>query len=123
MKWGVLAIALTLFVLLPVAGFMVARQAVGRRRVIYGLGALGLFAAAIPAFLRGEALGFFNGFEETMLGVSCVTLGHLLLAGLADGWVAMRPGWRMRPVLIQRAVSVSLVLGAYATVFLWPWVD
>jgi hypothetical protein len=122
-KWGVLAIALTLFVLLPVAGFMVARQAVGRRRVICGLGALGLFAAAIPAFLRGEALGFFNGFEETMLGVSCVTLGHLLLAGLADGWVAMRPGWRMRPVLIQRAVSVSLVLGAYATVFLWPWVD
>ena len=60
MKWGVLAIALTLFVLLPVAGFMVARRAVGRRRLIYGLGALGLFAAAIPAFLRGEALGFFD---------------------------------------------------------------
>ena len=41
----------------------------------------------------------------------------------ADGWVAMRPGWGARPVLVQRAVSVSLVLGAYMTVFLWPWVD
>lgn len=123
MKWGVVAIGFALFVALPIAGFFAARSREGSARIGFLLGAVLLFAVALWAFARGAALGFFEGFEETMLALGCVTLGHLVVAGLADGWIGAQPGWAERPLLLRRGVSAGLIALGFATVLLWPQID
>lgn len=125
MKLDVVAAAVALFVVLPIAGFFVVRARARslRRRAAFALAAGALFAAGAWGFARGEALGFFEGFEETMLGVACFTLAHLVLAGVADGWIGTRPGWDAQPRLLRRGVTAGLISVALASVFLWPQID
>ncbi|MBV0913073.1 hypothetical protein [Anianabacter salinae] len=123
MNWGLVITALGLFGVLPLAGFALARRAPGRMRLLVGLVAALMVAAALAAFMRGHALGFFDGFDLTLMGIGCAALAHLLLAGLADGWIAARPGWGARPILLRGGVTAGLALTGFTAVLLWPWVD